>query len=188
VAAKKPKRAKPVGPLQRIANREAANEANPVTINPFAEQHGDYERVHGIDAAGNLNMRPLINRGGTPVDRWTRENLLSETQLAAIAHVRRLWQLVDAGPRLVANLDRTIFGCPGDGNMAEIEARADLHRIQGGFHPNYWDVFENVCRFDEPAGVAGSRMVSNSKATADLARYTVCMVADHIYLRERLSY
>jgi hypothetical protein len=186
--AAKAKRVKPSGPIQRLTDRQLAEEANAPLVNPFAAQHGDFERVHGIDAKGNLNMRPMINRGGTAIDRWSRDKLLSATQLAAIEHVRRLWTLVDAGPRLIANLDRTVFGCPGDGNMAEIEARDDLHRIRSTFHPTYWDVFENVCRFDEPAGSAGSRMANDDPTRRTMARTIVCLIADHIYMRERLSY
>jgi hypothetical protein len=183
------KAAVPTGPLQRLADRAQAAyaDATPL-VNAFAAQHGSYERAHGIDGQGNINMRPMINRGGTALDRWKAAKLLSETQLAAIAHVDRLWRLVDAGARLTANLDRTIFGCPGDGNMAEIEAGDDLNRIRASFHPTYWDVFENVCRFDEPAGVAGSRLANDDPTRRTMARTIVCLIADHIYMRERLSY
>lgn len=187
----RPKRrqSKPVGPLQRIANRQSVErEADVHTLGPvvseFTAQHGYYQPLAKTGEARHA----LINRGGTPLARWTKDNLLSPSQLAAIAHVDRLWRLIDAGPRLTANLDRTIFGCPGDGNMAEIEARDDLHRIRSSFHPTWWSVFENVCRFDEPAGVAGSALSSNPAEASQKARFCVCMVADHIYMRERLSY
>jgi hypothetical protein len=99
-----------------------------------------------------------------------------------------LWRLIGASGPLVTNLDRTVHGCPGEGNIAEIEARGDLHRIRSGFPNPYWDLFENVCRFDEPAGIAGSRLAGDSRSAANAARLVVAMVADTIYLRERLSY
>ena len=162
--------------------RKTKQEAEPL-VNPFAARHGDYGRDRR--AGKSSNMR---NRGGTAVDRWEKAGLLSPTQLAAIAHMQRLWLIVEAGPRLVANLERTVFGCPGEGNLAEIEARQDVNRISGGFPPPYWNLFENVVRFDEPAGTVGSRLANVSRSGAEAARIVVCLVADTIYLRERLSY
>jgi hypothetical protein len=147
-------------------------------VNKFADRHGIFER----------NMRFVINRGGTAVDRWTREGLLSETQQAAILHCQGLWRAIDCGPRLVANLDRTVFGSHGDGHPREVEARSDIHRIKSGFPLQFWDVFENVCRHDEPAGTAGSRLANDSRSASAAARTVVGLIADTIYMRERLSY
>lgn len=168
---------------QRTARQiaAAANDPLDATVNQFAAKHGDYDR----------NGRHVVNRGGTAVDRWKRDGQLSDTQMAAILHMRRLWDLTESSTRLVANFDRTVFGCPGNGNDAEIEARSDLHRIIDIFrHPldEYYRVFENVCRFDEPAGKAGSRLSRNNRDSVTAARLIVCMVADTIYQRERLSY
>jgi len=158
--------------------------ANDVLVNAFAASHGDYE-----PAAQTGPMRQaLVNHGGTPLARWKKAGLLSEPQQAAIDHCIRLWDLTSTSSGLVANLDRTVFGCSGDGNIAEIEARSDLHRIKTGFPLPYWSVFENVCRFDEPAGVAGSKLAEDDVTRRTMARTIVCMVADMIYMRERLSY
>lgn len=174
----KRKKVKTVGVLQRIADRAAREREAPVAVNDFAAQHGDYES----------NLRFIVNRGGTPLARWKKAGLLSETQEAAIQHCTRLWELTSTSGSLVANLDRTVFGCPGDGNMAEIQARTDLQRIKTGFPARYWSVFENVCRFDEPAGVAGSKLAEDDVTRRTMARTIVCMVADMIFMRERLSY
>lgn len=168
----------PVGKLQQIINRAANEDAQAPVVNDFAAKHGDYE----------TNLRFIVNRGGTPIARWKKANLLSEHQEAAILHCIRLWELTSSSGRLVANLDRTVFGSAGNGHSAEIEARDDLHRIKSGFPAAYWDVFENVCRFDEPAGVAGSRLAEDDVTRRTMARTIVCMVADMIYMRERLSY
>ena len=170
----------------RLANHKRGQKskdgAEPL-VNEFAARHGDYAR--DSRAGKSAIMR---NRGGTSVDRWQANGLLSETQLAAIAHMQRLWQIVDAGPRLVANLDQTVFGSSGEGNLAEIEARDDINRIRSGFPAPYWNVFENVVRFDEPAGAAGSRLANVSRSAKEAARLVVCLIADTISLRERLSY
>jgi hypothetical protein len=177
-------RRRAVGPLQQYHDRRATDEATAPLVNEFAARHGDYQ-----PAAQTGEMRKAMrNRGGSTLDRWQANGLLSDSQLAAILHMQRLWRLVENGPRLVANLDRNVFGCPGDGHLAEIEARDALDRIRRGFPYPYWDVFERVCRWDEPAGTAGSRLANVSRAANEAARLTVCLIADMIYLRERLSY
>ena len=65
----------------------------------------------------------------------------------------------------------------------------EIKRISGSFPGHYWDVFQNVCRFDEPAGVAGSKLQSTRKHSAETtARTIVCLVADMIAMRERLTF
>lgn len=164
--------------------KAAAKPAAPPLVNQYAARHGDY-----APAAQTGEMRhAMLNRGGTPLARWRSAGLITDHQNAAIDHCIRLWQLSDTSGRLVANLDRTVFGCPGDGNMAEIEARADLARIKGYIPRKYYDVFENCIRFDEPAGVAGSKLAEDDVTRRTMARTIVGFVADIIFERERLSY
>ncbi len=169
---------KPKGPLQTMLDKEQLEEATRPLVNPFTMAHGDYER----------NLRFVRNRGGTALERWERDGYLSVSQQAAILHMQRLWTLIDQGSRLVVNLDRTVFGCNGDGNHKEIEARHDVHRIKGVFPYEYWDIFERVCRWDEPAGTAGSRLANFTRTASESARLVVCMVADMIAMNERLSF
>jgi len=166
------------GPLQKLADAQVANDASQPLVNEYAAQHGDYDR----------NLRVVINRGGTPVARWRTARLLSDSQNAAIDHCIALWDAISTSGGLVANLDRTVFGSPGEGNMREIEARDDLHRIKGYFPAKYWNVWENVCRFDEPAGYAGSRLTECKNDATAAARIVVQFVADVISMKERLSY
>lgn len=72
--------------------------------------------------------------------------------------------------------------------MREHQALSDLARIKGYFPAKYWCVFENVCRFDEPAGVAGSKLATNKDEHVAAARMTVKFVASVIAQNERLSY
>src|SRR5688500_3864282 len=95
----------------RLANtrpsKKARAEPEPL-VNEFAARHGDYARD------GRAGKSPVMrNRAGNAVARWEANGLLSETQLAAIAHMERLWRLVDAGQRLTMNWEQTIFGCAG---------------------------------------------------------------------------
>jgi hypothetical protein len=164
------------GRLQTVLDREQTERDTAPLVNPFAEQHGDYVR----------NLRFMQNRGGTALARWITAKLLSDSQQAAILHCINLWAKIGSRS-IVANLQRSVGGGYGDG-YAEAEALAELHRIKSGIPEIYWNVFERVCRWDEPAGVAGSRLC-RAKNSADVAaRVTVCFVADLIATRERLSY
>lgn len=176
------------GPLQRVIDGErgsiidrdgvAEYQDNAPLVNDFTARHGQYER----------NLTKVVNRGGTPVARWQSAGLLSDSQNAAIDHCIRLWDAIGTSGGLVANLDRTVFGSPGEGNIREIEARDDLHRIKGYFPTKYWDTYENVVRFDEPAGFAGSRLTECKNDAVAAARTVVQFVADIISMKERLSY
>lgn len=168
---------KPVNALQRLYDQAQAEDAQAPLVNQFAEQHGDYER----------NLRFVRNRGGTTVERWIAANDLTDHQQCAIRHVQGLWNALGPSRGLVANLDRTIFGTIGDGHHREIEARETLSRFRGKFGHKYWDMFENICRFDMAAGIAGRSVRTGDRAsTAALA--VVQLIADMIYSSERLSY
>lgn len=173
-------REKPKVVIGRKGRKKTVNYVEPL-IPPEAEAHGDFAR----------HMKHTVNRGGTAIDRWRSAKLLSDAQVAAILHMFRLWELTTSSRSVVANLDRGIAGTAGDGNMAEIEARLNLHRIIDYFpHPidAYYHIFENCCRFDEPAGVAGSRLAGGDRTGPRAALTVVQFVADTIYMRERLSY
>lgn len=174
--------------VEKLADQARARAANEQANEPLvpieAQQHGDYAQAA---QTGELR-KAMVNRGGTPLARWLHAKLLSDSQHAAILHCLTLWRLSGQTQRTTANLDRTIFGAPGDGHPREIEARIDLHRIRDYFHATHWDVFENCIRHDEPAGVAGSRLGRPSGRAEQAALNCVCMVADVISWKERLSY
>ena len=170
------------GRLQTILDREQAERDTAPLVNPFAEQHGDYAE----NALWGSRAKVVTNRGGTALARWITAKLLSDSQQAAILHCINLWAKIGSRS-IVTNLQRSVGGGHGDG-YAEAEAMTELHRIKSGIPDLYWNVFENVCRWGEPAGVAGSRLC-NAKNSADVAaRVTVCVVADLIATRERLPY
>lgn len=172
------------GPLQRMHDRaRAEGEAIPV-VNDFARQHGDYEKQGEYGDARHV----MVNTSGNPVARWRKAGLVTASQDAAIEHCIHLWEKIETSSRMVANLDRTVFGSHGDGHPKEVEARADLQRLKSHVGQKYWDIFENVVRFDEPAGVAGSRLEKNTRNRETAARSCVLFVADIIAMREHLSY
>src|SRR5690606_15090403 len=131
-------------------------------------------------------------RGGTPLCRWIAAGKLSDSQMLAIQECRRLWAIAGVEQRTTANYgERLAASSHSDDHRAivEIEAREDLRRIQGYFKglEKWWQIFENVVRFDEPAGVAGSRLGFGSRSSEDRAHTVVCLVADIIAEKERLS-
>lgn len=150
--------------------------ALPEAVNDHARQHGVYERD------GN---RGTINRGGTPVARWTREGLLSETQISAIEYCIKLWDRAGRQNGLVQDLLKVVGQQPSSG-WAQQDALDELKHFRANVPHRYFDVFENVCRFDMPAGTAGSTLSPTSRSAQEAARTCVCFVADLIAMWKRL--
>lgn len=151
--------------------------------------NGLYERTSlPSPDGGNRVAQVHINRGGTPVERWKAQGRITETQQLAIGLCQRLWRLVGTEGSVTANYGQRIAGRAVEELRIAmlIEARGDLYRIQDYIPAPYWDVFQNVCRFDEPSGVAGSRLGFGKRSAHDKAHTVVCMVADFIAMREGL--
>lgn len=180
---------KPVKTAAQIAAEKVAAKAETIGLPTMQLERGDFVVVDvPLREPGKVKTdHTLLNQAGSPVQRWLTAGMLTESQMIAIRHCERLWKLTERSTRLVANLDRTIFGLDGDGNQGEIAARIDLHRIIDTIPGTYWSVFENVVRFDEPAGRAGSKLASDNKQRRAKAHVIVCFVADLIAMRERLT-
>ncbi len=173
---------KPKGKLQRMRDLEIAEREAPPQLDPHTAQHGDYR-----DEGNHGRLRAIRNYGGTPVARWKASGALEDYEIAAIDHCIMLWERIGRSSGLVMDLNK-IPGMPGGDGMREHQALSDLARIKGYFPAKYWCVFENVCRFDEPAGVAGSKLATNKDEHVAAARLTVKFVASVIAQNERLSY
>lgn len=169
------------GPLQRFMDkqRQESEQSEMDVITKEQKAKGTYE-----------GERRIFNRGGTPVMRWMTAGKLSDTQAIAIQLCYRLWGIAGLSQRTTAAYgERMPVMLHQDESRAliEIEAREDLHRIMDYVPGPYWQVFENVCRYDEPAGVAGSRMGFGNRSAEDRAHTIVCFVADIIAMKERLT-
>ena len=112
---------------------------------------GDVESVNGVDH----------NRQASPLVYWRAHKQLTSTQEAGIAYCIRLWSILTSEPRVTAGYGERVGGYDGGETGRQLIARADakddLHRVQGYIPAPYWQVFENAIRFDEPAGMIGSR-------------------------------
>lgn len=179
----KTKRRKAPSPIEQLDGPTEAQIAN-----------GDFHRdmVPHPDG-GNRVAMVHINRGGTPLTRWCNPSdpRLTDVQMTAIRTCLRLWEMVGIRQRTTANYGERI---PGGGNeecraASYLEAKDDLRRIEGYFDglDTYWTVFENVCRWDEPAGVAGSRLGFSTRSAETRAHQIVCFVADIIASKEGLA-
>lgn len=162
--------------------------AKPALIGPTPEQiaKGDYVRKFVMNAESATEAMAHVSKHD-PVSRWKAAGRLTDGQSVAIDHVRRLWELSGLRQAVTAN-----YGVPGGQGSSElraateIDARHDLHRMQEYIPLAYWSVFENVCRWGEPAGVAGSSLGFGSRSGNDRAHTIVCFVADIVAMKERL--
>lgn len=177
----KTKRRKAPSPIEQLDGPTEAQLAN-----------GDYGSTSLPDpTGGNRVAQVKINRGGTPIARWKRESLLTDNQCVAIDHCINLWARSGYRQKLTAEYGERIGGMGSAEYMSAsaIDARKSLHKIIDYFPGplrTYFGVFENICRFDMPAGVAGGEL-SRSHRTADArAHQVVCFVADIIFEKEKL--
>ena len=163
--------------MGKATNPRAARQA----ANDELHSQGEVERINGVDH----------NRCASPLVYWRAHKQLTTTQEAGIAYCIRLWDILTSEPRVTAGYGERIGGHDGDETGRQLIARADakddLRRVQGYIPAPYWQVFENAIRFDEPAGVIGSRLGWGSNSAKTKALTIVQMVADTVCMQERLS-
>lgn len=162
------------GPIQRLHDNErtAAEQSELDVITPEMRAKGTYS-----------GLRTIVNNHD-PVERWKAANKLTQSQQVVIEMCQRLWRLAGLSQRVTASYGERM---PASVSyelraLTEIEAREDLHRIQGYVPAQYWAVFENCVRHGMPAGIAGG----DERNGAHKAYVVVCMVADVIAMRERV--
>jgi hypothetical protein len=181
--------AQPKGLMQRQIDREiAAREAEPL-VSPFAEQHGDYAREPMPVTTGELgaaragNVQVTRNRGGSTLQRWINAEQLTQSQIDAIVLYSKAWHTIHSMPRTTANWSLVAF-IRGQGaerrivDMIDAEELLKLldNRVFEIAPRYYFDVWQNIILFDQPAGVAGG----NPKTSGDRAKTIVLFIADMI--------
>jgi hypothetical protein len=155
-------------------------------INPFTAKHGHYRETTVVDLSGELGGKRgmatvLRNLYPNIADRWLAEGGpgFEEPQRRAIEHCRSLWHRAATEGRLVANLDRVRGSSGGDG-WTQHEALSELATFKARLPLHSWDVFENVVRWDEPAGAAGSKYSNNPHQAIAHAKASVGFVLSMI--------
>ena len=161
-------------------------------VNEWAAAHGKYEDGTVVDLDGALGgkrmsmVKVLLNRGGTAVDRWIANDhasIFGESEQRAIRYCQNLWVRADGGVRAI---DPTADIVAAPLGWSQQEAFTELCKIEKRLPRPYWIVYQNVCRFDEEAGVAGSRLATNSRSAIDAAKTTVAYTASLIAMWRRL--
>jgi hypothetical protein len=157
---------------------------------PTPEQlkQAPHERDFVTHAETNTKAMAFRNRGGTPLCRWVASNKLDDTQMAVIARCLEIWRLVGTRQSLTAKYgERLDQSSDYDGLSARAaEAEDDLKSFQSHFPgkaKDYFGIFENVIRFNMPAGVAGGDPDKKIASTRTLT--IVRFVCDIIASNER---
>ena len=173
-------------------NRARSPDGDEAHVSAFIARHGDYRRDLIVDLNGELGgrrqsmVRVLRNVAVTSVDRWLAAGGpgFEDPQRRAIDHVRGLWAITGSGPRVTAAYDGMRLPRSAGGISDEREnylsALHQLQRYQKEFPAYVWQAFEQVVRFDEPAGQAGSRMANNAAQQQAHAKACVGFVASKI--------
>jgi hypothetical protein len=118
------------------------------------------------------------------IETWHKQGAVGfeEPAMRAIADCVTFWQRMGE-PRITANYgERIAASTHGDGYTQQ-EAADEIALRKRLVPRQYWDVFENVVRHNEPAGIAGSRFASNRPQQIASARAIVGLVANVIAMR-----
>lgn len=153
---------------------------------PTASQlaNGDYRRDTIIHADTAQRATVHINRDSAILERWIAagEPGFEKGPVQAIRDCQFFWHRL-GGPRLTAHYgERMPRGGPSDG-VGQADALIELRTRAELVPPSYWQVFENVVRWNLPAGVAGSDFARNTAQSIAAAKAIVGLVAGVIALK-----
>lgn len=121
------------------------------------------------------------------LDQWFEAGYrgFDEPARAAINWCQARWECRGVIGKQSANYSPTV-GTGGGCVERDIEMRDELDEMKAMFPPAYWQVFENCCRWGQPAGVAGSDHANNSPQAISAARAIVGLIANMIAQELRL--
>lgn len=175
--------------LEQVQLVAKAREAG-IPEHRIASGHLGMSKVVDLDGSlgGKRNsiVPVIINRGGTAVERWInndRQGLFGESEQRAIRYCQNLWERAEGNMRAV---DPSADFVDGPLGWAQQEAMVELKKIEERVPRPYWSCFENVVRFDEEAGTAGSSLANNNRSAIDAAKTTVAFTASLVAMWRRL--
>ena len=152
---------------------------------------GNFERDFVTHAESNTKAMVHRDRESTILQKWIRdgEQGFDEPACRFIADCQSLWR--KTGNRsITARYGEHTAPSTGDAGHTQQDALDDLRywrSLLGGANMDaFWSVFENVVRWNEPAGVAGSSMANNPAQAIQSAKLITGMVAS--VLAARLGY
>lgn len=162
-------------------NRKQAP-AEPIET-PTAAQlaQGGYSRRFVTHVETNTKAMTFVNCSNI-VERWFAEGWPGYEQGArlAINWCHRAWEARGEIGATCSRYEPTISSSGSAQFARDVEIVDELLEVSRWFHPSHWAVFENVCRWGMPAGVAGSDLASNTPQAISAARATVGLVANFI--------
>jgi hypothetical protein len=150
-------RAKKVDPLKqrtdethlqwraRLAQqKDFAEAAKQTLVTPEALRHGDYH--DGYTEVGGVRRAVKVNRGGSTIARWLNDdNAFEDGERAAIRYCQKMWARLDYHSPALVVVDN------GSDGLAEQEALTELAFFKFKLPSRYWNVYENICRFELPS-------------------------------------
>jgi len=153
---------------------------------PTIEQirNGDFERDFVTHAESNTKAMAFRRKDNSIIETWHKQGAVGfeEPAMRAIADCITFWGRMGE-PRVTANYgERTASSTHGEGYTQQ-EAADEIAFRKKLVPRTYWNVFENVVRHNEPAGVAGSRFASTRPQQIASARAIVGLVANVIAMR-----
>jgi hypothetical protein len=165
-------------------------------VSPEAQAKGDYRpvdfKLQEVTEGGKRvekTIRVVRNMGGSPIERWHRSGAFDERQVAAILFYQQAWHMHIGEPRTVANwsavIVRAAVGAIEIYAGSRLAAKESLRLLdQEVFFRepvDHFHVWQNVVIWDEPAGVAGSRVgFLSTKQSEAAARLIVGSMAHKI--------
>ena len=158
---------------------------------PTPEQlrNGDFQRDFVTHA--ETNTKAMAYRNSTILEKWIREGGpgFDTGAQRVIADCLMFWSIAKPSKTTAEYGERTPVGTNDNARFTREDAIDELHhrkKLLGAGMDAYWDVFENVVRHNEPAGVAGSRFAKNTPASIQSAKVITGMVAS--FLASKLGY
>jgi hypothetical protein len=170
VAQRKRNRRKPMRIIEQLEAPTVAQLAN-----------DDFDRDFITHAETNTKAMAYRRRDSCIVEKWCKQGGIGFDHGAQriIANCQLFWMRLGE-PRLIANYgERLAPSTSGDGWTRQ-EALDELHRYKKMVPEVYWAVFENVARYNEPAGVAGSSFATNDAQRIQSAKVITGFVASFI--------
>jgi hypothetical protein len=135
------------------AIKDAQESAKQPLVTPEAAANGNYEE--GWTELDGQRARVMINRGGSTIQRWMNmppDDVLGDAERAAIRYCQMLWARLDYRGQPVVIVDN------GRDGHCEAEALAELSALKIRLPVRYWNLFENICRFELNAGTRHDRV------------------------------
>lgn len=156
-------------------------------VTPTPEQMAKGNITSGFVVHVDTWTTAKAHRVSNQLDQWFAEGRpgFEDGARAAINWCQARWEARGIIGRQCANYSPT-SGTGGGNTLRDIEMRDELDEMKALFPPRYWDIFENVCRWGQPAGVAGSDQANNNPQAISAARAIVGMIANMIAMELRL--